>query len=450
MKHVLMQRVIYPIGLEIAGRGDRRRSYNFFREHEFSSLDVNIQIQKQRLFNLLDSSVHTIPYYINWSKEHNIRLSHDRINQQLTQFPIMTKEILRKQYDDLYNLNNTKKYRFNTSGGSTGVPVRLIQDRRYIMESGRWLDSIPGHLMGDKVIKLWGSEKEILECKKDWKQRLLNKAFNREILLNTFKMTEDTMIQYIHTINRFRPDTLICYVQSAYELARFAEKHSYEIQPPKRIIVSAGTLHEEARNKIETVFQSKVYNRYGSREVSDIAIECERQNGLHINIFTQFVEILDENDNPVPTGMPGRIVITNLVNYTMPLIRYDIGDIGIMGECSCSCGRNLPKLKMVKGRTVNQFRLRNGTIVDGEYFTHLFYGIDAIIKFQVYQRDYDDILISIIKDDSLEFDWTPFISGTCSKIKLVMGDSCEIHFNFVTDIPTLPSGKYIYTYSAIK
>lgn len=452
MISALTKKFVYPLGLKIMGMEERKKAFLFFHGQEFSPLEVNLDIQKQRLYNLLERSIDTIPYYKEIANKNKIKISQKTIYEDLRKFPVLTKQEIRKYYPDIYNMNNTKKFRYNSSGGSTGEPLKLIQDESFIMQSTKWLDTITGYMIGDRVIKLWGSEKEILDNKKDWKRYWIDRIINRTIILNSFKMTENDMYSYVKKINQYKPNTIICYVQSIYEMALFIKKHSLHIFVPERIIVSAGTLYEEMRYAIEAVFKgSKVFNRYGSREVSDIAIECEKQNGLHINLFTQYVEILDENDQPVPPGVSGRIVITNLVNYTMPLIRYDIGDIGVLSEETCPCGRGLPLLKQVKGRTVNQFKLLDGTLIDGEYFTHLFYGISSIEKFQVYQKAYDEVIVYIIIDSAeKDFDFMTFSKNITRKIKLVMEESCDVKVKKVNDIPTLPSGKYVYTYSAIR
>ena len=115
---------------------------------------------------------------------------------------------------------------------------------------------------------------------------------------------------------------------------------SLPIRPQVAIMTSAGTLHPLMREKIETAFQCKVFNRYGSREVGDIASECEAHAGLHVFPSGNYIEIVDDQGHPVPNGEEGNILVTNLYNYAMPLIRYYIGDRGVLSRSDrCACGR---------------------------------------------------------------------------------------------------------------
>ncbi len=158
------------------------------------------------------------------------------------------------------------------------------------------------------------------------------------------------------------------------------------------------------------------------------------------------VEILDTNDNPVNEGENGRIIVTNLANFSMPLIRYEIGDVGAMSGITCACGRGSKMLKTVTGRTTDHFRKKDGTIIHGEYFTHLFYFKDWVKKFQVVQKDYDLIEIKIVLDGEKE---EKDITQIKKDIGVIMGNDCKIKFSYVDAVEESASGKYRYTMSEV-
>src|SRR5439155_9041734 len=116
-----------------------------------------------------------------------------------------------------------------------------------------------------------------------------------------------------------------------------------------------------------------VYNLYGSREVSDIACQLPGLNGLWIAPWGSFVEIVDDAGQAVPPGTEGNILVTCLTNYAMPLLRYQIGDRGALLEGHDWSVAGIQVLKQISGRSVDVFRTRDQTLVDGEYFTHLLY-----------------------------------------------------------------------------
>lgn len=166
-----------------------------------------------------------------------------------------------------------------------------------------------------------------------------------------------------------------------------------------------------------------------------------------MNADNLMVEFLDDSGNPVKQGEPGRIIVTDLHSYAMPFIRYDTGDIGVWTDQRCSCGRTLPLMKCVEGRTADFILARDGRMVHGEYFTHLFYGIRGMKQFQFLQKSLDLVEIRVIKDDHWEPSQEPKI---VKKIKEYMQDQeLKIKLMFVEQIPAPRSGKRRFTISEL-
>lgn len=369
----------------------------------------------------------------------------------LARFPILTKDVIRTHFDLLTSTDKARRHwYFNTSGGSTGEPIKLMQDREYGDRStaitllySRWT----GWKVGEPVVYLWGSERDILQSSVGFKVRVTNGLLNRTYL-NAFRMTPEKMHEYIGVLNAKRPKLVIAYAQAAYELATFAERERVVVRPLSAIMTSAGTLYPFMREKIESVFGCNVFNRYGSREVGDMACECPAHEGLHVAPWGSYVEIVDDDGRVVPRGTDGNIVVTSLTSFVMPLIRYSIGDRGVLspGKC-CSCGRRGQILERVLGRNVDTFKAQDGTLVDGEYFTHLLYFRDWVRKFQVIQKSYSAVVYKIVKSEA---DYEPAeIDDITDKTKLVLGRDCTVSFELVDDIPPSASGKYRYTISDI-
>jgi len=143
-------------------------------------------------------------------------------------------------------------------------------------------------------------------------------------------------------------------------------------------MVTAGVLYPEVQARISEVFHAKIFNRYGSQEVSDIACNCKKGEGLHLIPDIYYLEIVDDEGRRVKSGKQGNIIITLLTNYTMPLIRYRIEDRGILSEKVCSCGRGLPLLEKIVGRIRENFKNKFGDYVNGGVFIDLFYSKDNV------------------------------------------------------------------------
>lgn len=370
---------------------------------------------------------------------------------RFSDIPILTKDIIRRNQQELIsNDYQTRKWFYNSSGGSTGEPIRLIQDDFF----SKWNAATNYYYYKDilgveepvvKKVLLWGSERDIFKGNMGLKAKILNRVSNT-VFLNSFRMTEQDLERYINSINSFKPEIVRGYAGSLYELCHYAEKKKLPLFSPKVVVSAAESLSDKMRETIQSNFGTKVYNFYGSREVSNLAGEC-KDGLMHPFMFWNYQEVLDESNQPVKEGKEGRIVVTNLFNYSMPLIRYEIGDMAVLGPESCSCGNFLPTIERITGRVTDHFALRNGTTIHGEYFTHLFYLKDWVEKFQVIQEDYGTIRILLIPaSEVIQADQ----EAIESKIKLVMGSEIKVIWEIVDDIQKTPSGKYIYTRSLVR
>lgn len=426
--------------------------YKQMKSMQWKSINENLQIQKEKLYKIVCFAIENVPYYqkLGFSLDD---FSDDTIFTDIKKLPILTKDIIRKERENLYPRGTINDWIYNdVSGGTTGEPVPFRHSGYFFdcdQASKLLFDEWVGREIGDLQIRLWGSERDIIVGKKDWLNKIY-RAFRNEIFLNTFMMTDKKMSEYIDIINKKRPQMILAYVQSARELAQFAMREKKKILPPGGVMTSAGTLDEYTHDLLTHVFKCPILNRYGSREMGDMACSCKADEGLHINMFSSFVEILDDNYNRCPDGEMGNIIVTSLTEYAMPLIRYNIGDVGVLSDKQCSCGRGLLMLKRVNGRNVDIFKTRDGNKVDGEYFTHLFYNERRIKQFQVIQDNYEDITIKIVL---AEGETQASVKDFCENIKQdiykVMG-LVKIIFDFVNDIPVTKSGKRAYTISHIK
>jgi phenylacetate-CoA ligase len=363
----------------------------------------------------------------------------------------LTKDTIRNNFEQLKSEDLAKRqWEFNTSGGSTGEPIKLIQDQDYFERAiaisrlyCKWI----GREIGEPEVCLWGSERELFQNSMGWKAFFSNQLTNTTYL-NAFRMSPQKMREFVDVLNSKRPKLIVAYAQAIYELAKFAEEERLSVVPQKAIITSAGTLYAFMREKIESIFQCRVFNRYGSREVGDVACERPGFEGLWVAPWGSYVEIVDDDDHPVPPGVEGNILVTSLINYAMPLIRYKIGDRGVLAAESQSL-KTVQILHKVSGRITDNFKTRTGKIVPGEYFIHLLGVVlnnEDIKKFQIIQKSYDLILLKIVKTDkNSELDTSRIVE----KINLVMNENYVINVEFVDDIPPVSSGKYRYTISEV-
>ncbi len=428
------------------------------KELQWKSKNEILNFQQKQLRKLLLHSFRHVPYYREILVNSNVIDNSCNVNlEYFSRIPFLSKGIIRSCYDNLKSDDiSTRKWQVNTSGGSTGEPVKLIQDK----DSDGWKQTVKilydlwsGYSIVDKKVKLWGSERDLFVGHERLQTRV-GQWIRSEVCLNTFSMSPAQMLSYVERINKFKPVQILAYVESIYEIARFIKREKLKIHRPLAIMSTAGTLNSHMRSTIESVFRSPVFNRYGSREVGDIACECDHHKGLHITPCTHYVEIIRPDGTIIDApGEVGEIVVTLLVNYAMPLIRYRIEDMGSWADEPCSCGRSWPLLKEVTGRVTDTFITNNGTKVHGEFFTHLFYFLDWVAKFQVIQEEYDSLRVLIVPHEmnsNVHEYYNQEIMDITGKIKVVMGNECNVKYEFLDCIAPSASGKFRYTISNVE
>lgn len=362
---------------------------------------------------------------------------------------MLNKESINQEFKRLTSEDVFDRKAFvNASGGSTGLPVQLLQDEQFYEQTighhfliNSWRDADPF----DSVIKIWGAERDTFIGRKPFDMVIRDFMRNR-ITLNCFYMDSATMMRYIDILNRHRPSLIIAYAQSMYEIAKYAFQTGYTVLPQKAIHTGAGTLYGFMREQIESVFQCKVFDHYGTREVGPIASECHAHQGLHVLLENNIVEVIDDDGIQCPAGKEGEIVVTNLQNYSMPLIRYRIGDRGVLSpDQRCDCGCTYPKLQKVTGRSSDVFVTQDNELIMPEYFIHLMGVIlyhKNIEQFQVIQKDYDRLCFKLAS--STQIPQTLF-NQVSDKTKHLMGRECKVEFEIVDKIDKSPTGKYRYT-----
>jgi phenylacetate-CoA ligase len=390
-----------------------------------------------------------VPFYSDRLEVIGIKDTHVRLND-FKGLPLITKPDIRNNLEELTSRDVKKrKSYYNTSGGATGEPISFIQDKLYkkwSMASVRYYyEKIIGiDEFAVKKALLWGSPRDLYASTIGLRAKMINWLTNTKFL-NFFKISEQDMERYVKLINSYKPFLIRGYVTFLNELSNYVEKRGLPIHQPKVIVTTAEKLYNDVRKNIENVFGTKVYDYYGTREVNGVAGECDA-GLLHVFAFNNYVEVLDNENNPVKEGETGKIVVTTLHNYSMPLIRYDIGDMAILGPKRCKCGNPLPTLKEVTGKSRDFFIKEDGSLFNGGFFMYLFRTRDWIKAFQVIQEDYHKIRVLIVLQDRINITERNEMDR---RIKKAMGNNCRVIWEIVDEIPTTRGGKYLYIKSLL-
>jgi len=402
--------------------------------------------QEDKLRKLLLHAYKNVPYYHRILPKAGVIKKGKVHLENFDKIPILTKDIIRKEGKNLYSKDYKKRKPYeNTSGGSTGEPVKFIQDKDYDewnIATKIYYNRMLGKDIGEREIKFWGSDRDIIEGNLTFKDRAINYLYNRKFF-NSYNLNEENIDKLIKHHNSFKPFSYWSYADAAFEFSKVVNDNKVKLYPPKFIISTINPLYDNARESIEKAFGCPVYDQYGSREVGSIACQCKQQKCRHTFPWYNTIELLDKEGREVKEGEEGRIIVTNMRNYSMPLIRYDIGDIAVSaGHLKCSCGRNFFSLENIIGRSLGYFKKRDGSLVHTHFIVQTLFFKKWVKRFQVIQDDLEHITIRIEKDAEPNKN---DLKDIVNKTKILMGNGCAVEFEFVDEIKPSKSGKYLYT-----
>jgi len=409
-----------------------------------------LDLQWRKFQRLLNHSYNYVPYYRCLFERLGITPRDIRSYEDLVMIPILTKEDINRNRE-LLRARNYREGEFieDHTGGSTGEPLTFYRDRRFTgvnyahqIRNLSWC----GWREGESLAYLWGSPIELAD-----QQRLLRRVrsdLHNEVWFDAFHLTEEDMRLFAERLRRLKPRVLSGYATALRIFAEWIQQEGVELFMPA-VVSTAELLDVETRRLLEVTFQCEVFDRFGCREVGNSAHECCAHEGLHINAEHVLIESVDHEGQHVEYGKPGELLYTNLDNFAFPLIRYKVGDVGVLSDKACSCGRGLPMLNDVQGRISDIIRTPRGVMVHGEFFSHLFYGTDGIRRFQVYQRRPSAIDIRLVVKEGKEIsqEWEVAVA---QRIRDFVGDDLEISFSVVPEIPRSPSGKYRFVISDLE
>lgn len=400
------------------------------------------RLQNKKLRAMIRHAFRNVPYYHRVFREIGVRPEDIRHKEDLSKIPILTKDDIRKNLGQLIAVNVPESQIIGTrSSGSTGEPLKYYLDKNSY--SSGWAHTFrcwswAGFNLGDPYVKINLNPRTHL--RKKIQDRVLNCKY-----IYFGDIGESTLERYLMEMRGSK--IVRGFASSMYVISKLIEEldiNDNQIPKPLAVMTTGDTLFPHYRDKIESVFDCKIFDGYGG-ESTPIAFECEMHEGYHICDESVIVEFMREEETVSP-GELGSIVFTNLDNYAMPFLRYNINDIGINSEDSCSCGRGLSVMNSIEGRNTDVIVTPSGKFLVVQFFTTLFKYIDGVEQFQVIQSRKDEIEIKIVKNDKFTDSDAERIS---SHIKKHAGEEMKVKMKFVSSIPPTKSGKRRFILSEI-
>lgn len=438
--------VLFPFQERMKGHSSVAR----LRELEQSQWWSRARLEEARIFRLktlLTQAYLHVPFYRRMFDKSGFRPEALTSIRNLAGLPLLAKQAIRANLDDMKADDARVLMHYNT-GGSSGEPLvfyigndRISHDVAAKWRALRWWNVD----IGDREVVVWGSPIELgaqdrLRVVRDW---LL-----RSSLLPAFEMSEEKLDRFIVAIRAIRPRMLFGYPSALALIASRAEASGQGLNDlgVEVAFVTAERLYDHQREQIASAFGCTVANGYGGRDAGFVAHECPH-GGMHIMAEDVVVEIVGPSGEALGPGEEGEIVVTHLASGEFPFIRYRTGDIGVLDERACACGRGLPLLREIQGRSTDFVVAEDGTIMHGLALIYILRDLPEIAAFKIIQETRQRLLVQLVPTSAFSPGVEARIRGD---FKARLGQGVEVIIQQVKAIPPEQSGKFRYVVSRVQ
>lgn len=402
--------------------------------------------QARRLREFLVEIGQRVPYY----RDLFGRLAFDprsvRTINDLCALPLLGKLDIRANVEQLKAAGHGPLTRYNT-GGSSGEPLifymgksRKSHDVGAKWRATRWWDVD----VGDIELVVWGSP---IELSAQDRVRRLRDGLMRSYLVPAFEMSPTNLDRFLGTIQGLRPAMLFGYPSSLSLIARHARAKGVDMSKLgiRVAFVTSEKLYDEQRKVISEVFACPVANGYGARDAGFIAHQCP-SGSLHISAEDIIVETVNADGKPTARGEPGEIVVTHMATEDFPFVRYRTGDVGILGNETCACGRGLPILEEVQGRTTDFVVAQDGTVMHGLALIYTVRDLPGVEHFRIEQVSIEQTVVQVVAGPAFD---RASEDRIVRDFKARLGGTVDIRVDKVAAIASEASGKFRYVVSHV-
>lgn len=438
----ICEKVLLPIA-DYATGNRTMQFYKFYKKMQWMDRDKLQCYQDDRVHETIRTAYEEVPFYRELYDRHGVNVACVLKAGDLPLLPTVTKDMLRESYPDSCTRKTDWPWREYCTSGSSGSPFAVRVDNE-TMSRARALMFLRANYSG------WNIGDPFLQTGMTLDRGVIKKLKDtilRVEYASAFDLSDQVLDKYLDLIDRKRLNYVMGYAGSLYCIA----SRAFEVGFNRNLsgIISWGdNLYTHYREKIENTFKCRVTDTYGCGEGIQIAAQCGSRNGAY-HIFMPHValEVVDANGYPVAMGKVGNILLTRLDPGAMPLIRYQVGDVGIKSpDETCSCGRGLEMLAKVEGRDTDVVVTPRGNRLIVHFFTGIFEYYKTIDTFKVVQEERDRITVFIVpRPDFQPEHWDNL------KVEILdKGDpDLKIDMTLVDEIPLEKSNKRRFVVSKV-
>jgi len=359
--------------------------------------------------------------------------------------PELTKEQLIENMDDIVCIPKSECIRVETSGTS-GITMKFYRDHR-AQTFRRGIDlalfRFYGWREGQWMGWLWGASPDILNVKTR-KAKFIRNWGERYYFMDVSNICNRTYQEFVNLTKGYHPPLVAAYPSLAYDLAERIEAGEIDKIRVPVLTTTAEPLHDFQREKIKKFLADEVYDRYGAREYGIVGFECSEHKGLHVLTESVFLESVQEDST---SGLPEVLLVTDLLNTGMPLIRYHSGDFANLDFSPCPCGITTPRIFNIQGRAFDTIWRPDGSGINGHLIPKLIVKININKRSQIIQEAIDHI---IIRFEGNPDDFKEKLDNLIKQFKQEISPDIKYEIQGTEKIERAPSGKYRYVISKVK
>ncbi len=424
-------------------RGNNKFSrFEELKNLQYLSQEKIRELQFTELSKVISHAYTTTEYYKEVFTSLGIKPSDIRSFEDYAKLPILTKALMQDNLERLCSSATPRENRIhNTSGGTTGNPARFYQDKHVFDEMDAHfllILSLAGWTPDDMIISLWGNPQDTLSQKKP---NYLKSLLSGSALLNAYRYDAKTMNMWVETIKRHKRVLIYGYSTVITDFARYCIENNIKGLPVFAIVTTAEVLTPIQRDCMEKAFSCKVFDQYGAREMPGVSSQCEHGN-MHLLTTATYAEFLPLDESIDENNSHKRIILTSLNNYTMPLLRYEIGDFGSPSDGICACKRGYPLMQMGVGRIGSALVLPDGGKLYSTMFVRQMYNIDGINFFQFCQKSLHHVNLYIVKGKNFTAVSESKLQELSAKFPISICPGAKLEIHYVDDIPRTQGGKH--------
>lgn len=444
MHPLLVRRLVYPLHERLKGKRTLARLRELERTQWLEPPSLR-ELQLRRIRAHLEWAYREVPYYRHLLDEHDCPPRTVNSLEDFARIPFLTRDLIRRHFADLQPRTPLRGAQRVSTGGSTGAPVTVLVDRERTaftdaarLRAHRWF----GVDVGAREVVLWGSPIEI--GRQDRLRALRDRLINSR-LLSAFDLSEAALARYARILARDRPAKLYGYASALALLGGYVARVGWRPSAgwPTVAFTTAEPLYDWQRRAIQSAFGCAVSVEYGARDAGLIATECPA-GGLHIPVEGMVVEVL-----PAESGDGagrGELVVTNLHSYALPIIRYRTGDVGALRDAACPCGRGLPGLDRIEGRTTDFLVTPGGRVMHALAVIYVLREVPCVREFQVIQERADRVRVCVVPDGGFADSTRTAIAAGLGR---VLGPGVAVAVETTGEIARPASGKHRYVISEV-